>query len=44
MAVVTETAEVVAPSNLEGGYRLEVDVNGVMRSVIVVRVITLKMI
>ncbi|KAI2513576.1 PLAC8 family [Fragilaria crotonensis] len=35
MAVVSETAEVVAPSNLEGGYHLEVDVNGVTRTVIV---------
>ena len=37
MAVVSETAEVVAPSNLEGGYHLDVDVNGVTRTVIVVR-------
>jgi hypothetical protein len=38
MAVVNEAAEVVAPSNLEGGYYLAVlDVNGVTRTVIVVR-------
>ena len=37
MAEAYETAEVVAPSNLEGGYHLEVDVNGVTRTVIVVR-------
>ena len=44
MAVVSETAEVVAPSNLEGGYHLEVDVNGAMRTVIVVRVISARVV
>ena len=31
-----ETAEVVAPSDLEGGYHLEIELNGVVRTLVVV--------
>ena len=37
MANVVQTTRAVAPTNLEGGFRLEVEENGLTKTVIVVR-------